>query len=202
VTDITITEMDILDPLDYYRQNLLLHFEQNRLTKTNPDAIFFFGFTEEHIASFREAIPEALDQLSRPHIVIDCSEKTFKQIYLEAIEESGKHIPQTVPTYEAAQIFNDILLNGAFSLVLAMFSEAKGSHKPGHARSLIKLLDDAHFENYNVMSDVVFIDRAGFLEKSWGDIGHYIRLVGPYNAMRGWMDSVTQSAKAPYLEPV
>lgn len=190
------------DPLNHYRALLLRHFQRNRISSMNPDAAFFYGFSDEQIENFGAAIPTVLQQLARPFAVVHCAGKTNRQIYLEAARAFGKEVADKTDAYTAAKALDDALLNGACTLVLQMLSESKGSYKPGFARSLIKTLDDAHFKGFRAMSDIIYIDRASFLQKAWPDIGAYLRAVGPFDASNAWMDEMAKDSGRPTLVPV
>ncbi|MEW5994143.1 MAG: hypothetical protein AB1744_07080 [Candidatus Zixiibacteriota bacterium] len=188
------------DPLDHYRSILLRHFERNRLSASNPDGIFFFGFDDRHLEEFRGVVPKVLTQLARPFVMVDCAGKTDCQIYREGARALGKDVSDTAGAYIAGRALYDALLHGACTLVLMSLSKGKGSRKSLFARGLIKLLDDAHFDGVRPMSDVIFIDRASFLDKGWEDIGAYLRLVSPFDAASAWIDKM--DAGRPTLIPV
>ena len=190
------------DPLDHYRALLLRHFQRNRIAPDNPDAAFFYGFTKEHLDGFAAAVPTVLQQLGRPFAVVLCAGKTNRQIYAEAARALGKNVTDQADTYTAANALYDALLNGASTLVLQMLSQSKGTYKSGFARDLIKTLDDAHIKGFKAMSDIIYIDRASFLEKAWPDIGAYLRMVGPFDAWNAWMDDMSKESGRPTLVPV
>ncbi|MDA8229702.1 MAG: hypothetical protein M0006_00010 [Magnetospirillum sp.] len=190
------------DPLDHYRELLLRHFQRNRISPENPDAAFFYGFTDEHLGGFAAAVPTVLQQLGRPFAVVHCAGKTNRQIYAEAARAFGKGVSDKADAYTAARALYDALLNGACTLVLQMLSQSKGTYKPGFARDLIKTLDDAHIKGFRAMSDIIYIDRASFLEKAWPDIGAYLRMVGPFDAGNAWMDNISKESGRPTLVPV
>lgn len=51
------------------------------------------------------------------------------------------------------------------------------SGKADYARSIIKINDDAHFKNIFPKSDIIFVDSAAFLERSWEQLGTYINIL-------------------------
>ncbi len=48
------------------------------------------------------------------------------------------------------------------------------TRKSWYARSLIKTNDDAHFRGIKPQSDILFVDYACFLQRSWSELGSYI----------------------------
>ena len=51
------------------------------------------------------------------------------------------------------------------------------ARKADYARSLIKILDDAHFDGIQPSSDLIFIDYGDFLHRSWSSIGTYLDIL-------------------------
>ncbi len=76
---------------------------------------------------------------------------------------------------DAWNMFKEIQLNLDKVIVISNLSQSKvPSSKSSQARSLIKINDDAHFEAIKPKSDLVFVDYASFLQRSWSELGPYI----------------------------
>lgn len=190
------------DPLGYYRAALFRHFEQNRGTVINPDAAFVYGFSDDQLAELEGAISSALKQLGRPFGIVHCAGKTDRQIYRDAVHSLQGDLSANPGVAKAAKALEQALLHGACTLVVEQLSQAKSSKRIDIARDLIKTLDDAHFGGIRPMSDILFIDRASFLERAWPAIGTYVRLVGPFDVVRSYLDSMADDAERPPLMPV
>lgn len=187
---------------DYYRRVLLRHFRQNRTATNNPDTIFFYGFSQTHLSELFDAVPAALAELSRPTAVVNCTGKSYRQVLIEAARAMGASVPDHVKVHNAFSTVEAALRNAALTLVVESLSALKTPNKPGIARSLIKIMDDAHFDNFIAMSDVILIDDASFLQQSWHSIGPYLRPVCALDSFRAWMDELDDKHGRPTLRPV
>ena len=136
----------------------------------NPNAGFLIGFSDKQVENAAEAAEKELTALGRRHIVIDATGKS-----LTGLGEELSVIRHTTRRAAFGE-FQKVLLETDTALVVKWMSRAKGPHRPGLVRSLIKILDDAHFKNIHPTSDLIFVDTAGFLQKGWEDIGAYIKI--------------------------
>ena len=81
-------------------------------------------------------------------------------------------------THDAWLMFEEILLNSHEVIVISNLSQSKiPSGKAEVARSLIKTNDDAHLRGIKSKSDILFIDYAAFLQRSWSYFGAYIEIL-------------------------
>ncbi len=89
---------ELADPDDAYvecsRQAFMRLAKRNRATTRNPDGLFLFGFTDEHLDAFRAAAPVAFEQIGRPFTVVDCAGKTLLAVYAEIVTGLGHSSPQ------------------------------------------------------------------------------------------------------------
>ena len=137
----------------------------------NPNSGYFIAFEPKAVEHHAEKIREANDWLERNTIFVDANNCTFRQI---ASQVSGD---QPKSNSEAHYIIKSTLHDTDNVLVIANISRSKiSSNKSGWARSIIKINDDAHFNNINPNSDILFIDNAVFLERSWEQVGIYLEI--------------------------
>lgn len=174
------------DFLDWYgeyysfdRHKLILCslFYENHECKggINPKAGFVVVFTREDLDIQSRSVCKALEALKRTFTVVNAAEKTFRQMG----EEISKERCQTAN--DAMIKFESLLLNTNTVLVIKEISRYKGGLKKGDlVRSLIKILDDAHFKDLSPKADLIFIDHAHFLEEIWMGIREYIHLIPPH----------------------
>ena len=118
---------------------------------------------------------EILRRLGRETVTVDCTGLTARDSYRKASNTDGN----TRAAYEA---FERMLLNENVAFVFKDISRSNMSHRAEFVRSLLKIGDDAHFQRYLPVSDVVFIDAASFLEKGCDSISPYTRQIGPVDA--------------------
>ncbi len=134
----------------------------------NPNAGYFVSFTEEKINENINKIVEANKWLERTTILIDAKNRTFKEMAQQIYGSSPNSALQ------AWNMFEEILLKSNNVIVISNISQSKiPSRKSGYVRSLIKINDDAHFKEIKTKSDILFVDSASFLERSWDNIGTY-----------------------------
>ncbi len=155
----------------FHRHKLFLHslFMANRGISRNPNAGYFMCFTEEQVAHNTAKVLEALKWLDRTFIHIDAKDCTFGDMaaQLSGTKPSG--------TRDAWIMFEEILWNSDKVIVLSSLSRSKiPSRKSSQARSLIKINDDAHIKGIKPKSDLVFVDYAAFLQRSWSELGPYV----------------------------
>ncbi len=155
----------------FHRHKLFLHslFTANRGVSHNPNAGYFMCFTEEQVAHNTTKVMEALQWLDRVPVLIEAKDRTFgdmaAQIYGD--KPGSKR--------DAWNMFKETLLTSDKVIVIANLSRSKiPSRKSSQAWSLIKINDDAHFDGIKPRSDLVFVDYAAFLQRSWSELGPYI----------------------------
>jgi hypothetical protein len=137
----------------------------------NPNAGFFISFNEEQINLSTASTLNALEWLDREPVIIEAKNCTFKNI--------AKQLFGTNPndTRDAWLMFEDILLSSNRVIVISNMSQSKiPSRKSWTARSLIKINDDAHLRGIKPTSDILFVDYASFLQRSWSELGAYIEI--------------------------
>ena len=191
--------------VDCCRQAFLRLANRNRATTHNPDGMFLFGFVDEHLDAFRAAVPVALRQTGRPFTIVDCAGKTLLAVYTEIITGLGQPAPESRDRYSAGKALEAALFNTAHTIVVNRLSELKASRRltAAVARHLVKILDDAHYRDVRAFGDVLFIDRASFLERGWDWFGPYLQLVGPPDPLREFLDKRSSGPGGrPWLTPV
>lgn len=137
----------------------------------NPNAGYFICFSEEELQDCINKIIEANEWLERTAVLIDAKNCTFITM--------AKQLFGTEPnsTLEAWDMFREVLLGSSNVIVISNISKSKiSSRKSSFARSIIKINDDAHFKNIKPKSDMLFVDSACFLKRSWGEIGSYLNI--------------------------
>lgn len=187
------------------RQAFLRLARRNRARTHNPDGMFLFGFTDDHLDAFRAAVPVALGQTGRPFAIVDCAGKTMRAVYTEIIEGLGQPLPSSGDLHSVGEALEDALRSSARTTVLHRLSGMKGSKRrvTAVARHFVKVLDDAHYRDVQAFGDVVFIDRASFLEQGWSWFGPYLQLVGPPDPLRDFLDQTSSGPGGrPWLTPV
>lgn len=150
-----------------------LFYENHKSRGKNPNSGFVVCFQEDEMKFHAERIMEAVQWDNREGILISAEGKSVREI-AKGITGIGYK-----DNYDAAIAIEDVLLNSDKVLVIQGLSKMKSSigSKSGFARSLIKVLDDAHFKNIQPKADLIFIDSAKFLQNSWKDIGTYLNIL-------------------------
>ena len=158
----------------FHKHRLFLHslFTANqRNDNVNPSAGYFVSFSEEQIDQNINSIVNALEWLGRDHILIEARNCTFKNM--------AKQLYGSNPTStrDAWIMFEEVLLKSHEVVIISNISQSKiPTRKSWHARSLIKTNDDAHLRGIKSQSDILFVDYACFLQRSWSDLGIYIEI--------------------------
>ena len=114
---------------------------------------------------------EALQWLGRSFIHIEAKDCTFGDMAakLSGIKPGSKR--------DAWDMFKEVLLGSDKVIIVSNLSQSKiPSRKSSQARSLIKINDDAHFDGIKPRSDLVFVDYAAFLQRSWSELGPYLEV--------------------------
>ncbi|MCP4371968.1 MAG: hypothetical protein GY797_28195 [Deltaproteobacteria bacterium] len=156
----------------FHKHKLFLHslFTANqRNDNVNPNAGYFVSFSEEQINQNINNIVNALEWFGRDHILIEAKDCTFKSM--------AKQLKGANPnsTHDAWIMFEEILLKSNEVVIISNMSQSKiPTRKSWYAGSLIKINDDAHFRGIKPQSDILFVDYACFLQRSWSELGSYI----------------------------
>lgn len=156
----------------FNKHKLFLHnlYSLNRQNR-NLNSGYFVSFTEEEFIINKNKIAEANKWLERSTIFIDAKNATYKEMAQQLYGTSPKS------TAEASNMFQDTLLKSNNVIVISNISQSKiPSGKSDYVRYLIKINYDAHIGRINSKSDILFIDSASFLERSWDSIGPYINV--------------------------
>ena len=175
-------QKDLIDWYLFHRSfnkyKLFLHslFYNNheRLNGSNPNAGFIQIFNDCQINSISNRTEEALKWLNRRYIIIECRDKTLKEI--------GANLPHEKENcnnfYDFFMALQYYLLQTNYVLVFKELSKSKiARNKSDLTRTIIKINDDAHIKKINPSSDILFIDHASFLQKSWKTVGLYIEVL-------------------------
>ena len=172
------------DRQSQYQKHILKNFGNNRISSYNSDGIFFYAFNDTQLLEMRNDVASILDRLSRPYQIINCEGKNYKSILLEG----AGPLASRRPINQIDKIFREKFQSGSYTLVLFRLSKMKGSRRPLIARTFLKVLDDSHLDGVRTMSDLVFIDRASFLEIGWQEISPYVRVIPHISTLRQLQD--------------
>jgi hypothetical protein len=148
-----------------------LYTSNHQSNNENPNAGYFVAFAENQIEEHINKIASANEWLERKTIFVDAKDNSLRDIAsnLCGIRPKSNH--------EAWEMFNDMLKKTDNVIVISNISRSKlSTMKSGFARSIIKINDDAHIKNCYPKSDILFVDSAVFLERSWEEIGSYINI--------------------------
>ncbi len=137
----------------------------------NPNTGFMVGFHEDHLLGMRDNCRKTLSSMKRSFREVDATNKTFIQIVNELTNEHGKS------NWNASEAIKKLLYYSDKVIIITNFSRSKIKSKGKYVRSLIKILDDAHFHKIFPISDLIFIDYAGFLQRVWPDIGYCLSIL-------------------------
>jgi hypothetical protein len=170
---------DLLSWLSFHRSfnkyKLFVHllFRHNHyLNYPNPQIGYLIGYTPEHIKGNIDFLLDALRWESRQYILIKAAGCTFAEL-AEQLCDYQIHSQE-----KAYAEFKQTILTKNKVIVIQEISKCKiRSNKSHLARTIIKLLDDAHFDGISPQSDIIFVDYADFLQKSWQDIGIYLDIL-------------------------
>jgi hypothetical protein len=158
----------------FHKHQLFLYslFSSNqREGNVNPNAGYFLSFNEEQISHNMSAILNALEWLERKAVIIEAKDCTFKNMAMQLYGTKPND------THDAWLMFEEVLLTSDEVIVISNLSQSKiPSGKSGIARSLIKTNDDAHLRGIKPKSEILFIDYATFLQRSWSELGNYIEI--------------------------
>jgi len=157
----------------FNRLQLFVHclFQQNEL-QDNPNSGFVMAFDLKQMDRAMKQLEDAVRWTGRVPLILDARDRTFCQL----ADVMTNHIHRT--RQDAYNGFRRMLLETDKVIVIRELSASKlGADKPGKARSLIKILDDAHFDGVTPRASLIFLDYAAFLQKAWRKIGIYLNVV-------------------------
>jgi hypothetical protein len=132
------------------------------------------GFDSDHIAGISKQVRFALDSVGREYIAIEANGKSFADC-VKSFTKRDYHI-----THDAFVDLKKMLLNSSKTVVFKEFSKSKirtKGEKCSMIRSVIKIIDNAHFSNIRPLSDLIFIDYADFLQHCWHSISTYLKIM-------------------------
>ena|GEM_PF-3562539 len=151
-----------------------LFYENHKIMKgRNPRTGFLVGFDANHITVISEEVQLALDAIGREYVIVEANGGSFAHC-VKSITGKDYHV-----NHEAYTDLREILLNSNKAVVFKEFSQSKIRTRGRRclmARSIIKMLDDAHVSDIRPLGDLVFIDYADFLQHCWQTIGPYLRI--------------------------
>ncbi len=152
-----------------YRIFLLRLFEVN--TGVHRNSGFLVGFTKDGLDNAERGLRGELKKLSRSHVVVNAANKTIRQI---GEEVSG------FPLRSYSAVFKQLenLLSGSDTvLILKELSRARlRTSKARIVWSLIKVLDDAHYDGNLPKATLILLDFADFLQGAWEQIRPYLTI--------------------------
>jgi hypothetical protein len=147
------------------------------------NALFFVGFLPSHLDYLAKELKQIVSNLLREVKVLDARGKSL-------IQMSSEVTGLTVRTnYDAENSIRDHLANTDMALIIREISAANFTkHRRGEAgaqaQGLIKALDSLREASGRLRGDLIFVDYASFLEKSWDDLGVYIEFNVPPLSIR------------------
>ena len=160
---------------NFNKYKLFVHclFSQNHQTQQhNPNTGYVIAFREDQIDEKTKSLIETIEWEDREYVLIPAAGRTFRQLG----QLLRGYQPRT--NQETYEYFEDELLRSGKVIIIQELSRSRISgRKADHARSLIKILDDAHFDKIYPASDLIFVDYADFLHQSWSSIGTYLEVL-------------------------
>ncbi|MDK9354860.1 glyoxalase superfamily protein [Lelliottia sp. V106_10] len=162
-----------LEPSDNLTSFLNKVFTLNETFQKNMQSVFLPAYCIHQIEDAKNLTTKSLDSLGRKYILVDAEGKSELEIYNSIISDPVRTVGQGFSQVEMTLMERDIVI------VLVGVSRANFTRKADFVRGLVKVLDDAHFDNKIPKGNMVFIDYSSFLEKSWNDIGIYFAVTGP-----------------------
>lgn len=169
-------QKDLIDWYSFHRifnkYKLFVHclFSQNHYPQnTNPKAGYIVTFQEVDIEKNTTDLIDAIKWEKRDYILIPAAGLTNRQL--------GQFLRDYLPNtnQQAYELFKDELLQSDKVIIIQELSRSRVvGRKANSMRSLIKILDDAHFDGIHPAADLIFVDYGDFLHHSWSSIGSYL----------------------------
>ena len=160
---------------NFNKHKLFVHtlLQQNRQSNKNPNAGFVVCYQKEQLSQHSEAVASAVEWERRSHQVIQAAGRTYREI--------GELMTGILcrDNYETQRSIKEYLLQTQRIIIVEGLSELKATRKDQttYARAMIKVLDDAHFDNIVPQSELIFVDTAQFLQASWEQICPYLNVM-------------------------
>jgi hypothetical protein len=135
---------------------------------------FLVGFDSGHITEISEGVQSVLDSIGREYVIVEANGKSFTDC-VKSFTRRDYHV-----IHDAFIDLKEMLLNSNKAVIFKEFSKSKirtRGKKCSIARSIIKILDDAHLSDIRPLSDLIFIDYADFLQHCWHSIGTYLKIM-------------------------
>ena len=154
----------------YIHSMVLDTFKQNkRSEKQNAFAIFLAYFSDQQKESLIDVTLSASLAMDRTHHVIECEDKTLKEIAEDITEETFN------TNYDAFNAMSEFLIKHDDVFVFCDISKSKANNKDAtFHRSIIREIEKGPIDNHVPKGDVVFLDYPSFLEKNWKSLGSYV----------------------------
>lgn len=152
-----------------------LFYENHKILKgRNPRTGFLVGFDSNWIRSISEQVKSVLDEMEREYVIVEADGKSFADCIKSF---TGKNYRTN---HGAFADLKEVLLNVSKVVVFKEFSKSKlrtRKQRCSMARSIIKILDDAHLSEIRPLSDLIFIDYSDFLQHCSPNIGTYLKVM-------------------------
>jgi hypothetical protein len=152
-----------------------LFYENHKIMRGhNPNSGFIVGFDSGHITEISEGVQSALDTIGREYVIVEANGKSFTDC-VKSFTRRDYHV-----IHDAFIDLKEMLLTSNKAVVFKEFSKSKirtRGKKCSMARSIIKILDDAHLSDIRPLSDLIFIDYADFLQYCWQNISTYLKIM-------------------------
>lgn len=149
-----------------------LFYENHKIKSKNPNSGFVIAFGEDEVDQHISSLIDAIKWEARDYILLPAAGRTYRQL-----GEILRGYPLRTAE-DAHEAFRDVLLNSDKVLIIRELSRSRvRGRKADYAESLIKILDDAHFDEIVPSSDLIFIDYGDFLQNSWSSIGAYLDIL-------------------------
>jgi len=173
-------QKDLLDWYSFHnifnQHKLFVHtlfLENHASDGKNPNSGYVVCYNAEQLEINTKKVAEAIEWEGRNPVIVNATDKTFRQVgqMITGIQYSGN--------YETSKEIKDLLLRSNKVFVFQGISQMRGTtqEKIKHVRSFIKILDDAHFDNIQPNSELIFVDYAKFLQDAWEHIGIYLKVL-------------------------
>ncbi len=150
----------------------LLFSANHREESPHQNVGYVVALTPEDLSHHMDSLLSAIEWAGRKALVVDARGKTMRKM----CQSLTGFMPPT--DREAWSELRDILLHSDNTLVIRELSKSSlRLSKTAFARSLIKIRDDAPMDGLYPASDLVLVDDARFLQRSWKSIGLYLEVL-------------------------
>jgi hypothetical protein len=147
-------------------------FTENHIARNgkNPQTAFLVAWQDHQLDRLAELAQHASTRLGRKSVLVDAADKRPRSFYNDIVGAQARS------ANEAAHIVADMLYNDDVVVIIKAISKLNDTGKSRQARWIAKVIDDAHFDRVHPKADIVFVDYASFLEKSYRVLGPYVRV--------------------------